>query len=144
MPRGLEAASSLWIRSLEARVWISAYSFVRRRQWWSCPRWWRCGGLRSWLCFAVTASFALLLRSVRPPAWEMGVISRQKCGHKDHVSASHCPRARRALQGWPMLTQGRGHAAFCSHEKLRASVSPLVVVLALSQCCSEMPQQGNL
>lgn len=79
-----------------------------------------------------------------PSAWEMGVISRQKCGHKDCVSASHRPRARRALQGWPMLTQGRGHAAFCSHEKLRASVSPLVVVLALSQCCSEMPQQGKL
>lgn len=39
MPRGVEAASSLWIGSLEARVWILAYSFVRKRQWWSCTRW---------------------------------------------------------------------------------------------------------
>lgn len=31
-------------------------------------------------CFAVTASFVLLLWSVLPPAWEMGVISRQRCG----------------------------------------------------------------
>lgn len=58
------------------------------------------------LYFAITASSALLLRSVRPPAWEMGFMSREKCGHRGRVSASHCPGARRALQGWPRLTQG--------------------------------------
>lgn len=85
-------------------------------------------------CSAVTASFALLLWSVLPYAWQRRVASWQRCGVQKHPplpGSTYTEQASRAPQGWPRLARGRGQAASTRNTRillpwlLRASAGAL-------------------